>query len=79
MDVEIFELSDEYIELNKLLKATGLCGSGGEAKIFIESGAVKVDGEVEHRKRRKLRDGTRVEFDSRTIRILQKDYSAQRR
>ena len=62
-----FELDSEYIELIKLLKATGLCATGGMAKIMVEEGAVMVDGEVEHRKRRKIRKGHTVEFDGNAI------------
>ena len=49
--VKKFELRDEYIELIKLLKVTGLCGSGGMAKVITSQGGVKVDGIVELRKR----------------------------
>jgi len=41
--VQKFKLEDEYIELNKLLKVTGLCGSGGMAKVITNEGRVKVD------------------------------------
>ena len=57
-----FDLSGDYIELNKLLKASGLCGSGGEANAAITGGMVRVNGEPEVRKRRKLRKGDVVEF-----------------
>ena len=47
--METFEFSGDYIELNKLLKASGLCESGGRAKIEIGNGLVSVDGTVEYR------------------------------
>ena len=47
-----FELKDEMIELHRLLKTTGLCDSGGMAKLLISEGLVQVDGQVELRKRR---------------------------
>ncbi|MFA5353605.1 MAG: RNA-binding S4 domain-containing protein [Thermodesulfovibrionales bacterium] len=66
--MEEFRLeSDEYIELHSLLKVTGLCGSGGEAKTLISEGMVKVDGSVELRKRCKIRRGQAVEFQGRQI------------
>lgn len=68
--VEIFTISDEYIELNKLLKASGLCGSGGQAKMVIEDNLVTVAGTVETRKRRKIKDGMTVSFNSRSIRVI---------
>ncbi len=59
--------SSEYIELNHLLKTMGLCDSGGQAKVIIAEGLVKVDGEVELRKRCKIRNGQVVEFEGRKI------------
>ena len=57
-----FELQDhEFIELNKLLKITGLCDSGGNASHLITDGQVKVDQQVETRKRCKIRKGQIVE------------------
>jgi ribosome-associated protein len=53
----------DYIELHSLLKVTGLCESGGVAKLLIADGQVKVDGEVELRKRCKIRTGQTVEYD----------------
>lgn len=59
----------EYIELNKLLKLLHLVETGGEANICIEEGEVMVNGEVEFRKRNKLRDGFVVEFKDRKIQV----------
>jgi ribosome-associated protein len=64
-----FELGNEYIELIKLLKVTGLCDSGGAAKVVVSEGQVKVDGVVELRKRCKIRKGQTVEFDGSAIEI----------
>lgn len=58
-----FEITGEKIELFKLLKAAGLCESGGQAKALIASGLVTVDGEVELRKRFKVTKDQRVELD----------------
>jgi ribosome-associated protein len=69
--VDIFEISADHIPLNKLLKASGLCQSGGTAKVIIESGAVKVDGKVEYRKRCKIRNGQKVEFEDISIQVIQ--------
>jgi ribosome-associated protein len=57
----------EYIELNRLLKVTGLCESGGMAKAVIADGRVKVDDKVELRKRCKIRKGQIVEFEGHKI------------
>jgi len=65
--VKKFRLEDEYIELIKLLKVTGLCGSGGMAKVLTSEGRVKVDGAVELRKRCKIRKGQTVELEGNFI------------
>ena len=65
-----FTLHHEYIELNKLLKVTGVCDSGGEASALIVSGSVHVDGAVELRKARKIRTGQIIETDRARIVVL---------
>ena len=52
-----FELDREFVELNQLLKLSGLCDSGGAGKMLVASGAVSVDGAVELRKTCKIRAG----------------------
>lgn len=59
----------EYIELNDLLKVAGLFDSGGMAKTAIAEGLVTVDGQVELRRRRKVRPGSIVEYDGRRIAV----------
>ena len=59
----------EWVELKNLLKIIGLCDTGGEAKIVIAEGLVKVDGAVELRKRCKIRTGQIVEYDGRKIAV----------
>ncbi len=64
-------LEADYIELGKLLKATGACSSGGMAKVAISEGKVLVDGVVELRKGRKIRRGQKVVFKgSTTIEVV---------
>ncbi|MBW1901484.1 MAG: RNA-binding S4 domain-containing protein [Deltaproteobacteria bacterium] len=65
----IFKIEGDYIELIKLLKATGLCTTGGMAKIVTAEGHVKVDNHIELRKRCKIRKGQRVEFDGHIIEV----------
>jgi len=64
-----FKAENGQIELIKLLKVTGLCSTGGMAKVVTDEGLVKVDGEVEYRKRRKIKKGQRVEFEGNIIRV----------
>jgi ribosome-associated protein len=66
-----FYLEDNsVIELHNLLKVMGLCNSGGMAKTAIAAGDVKVDGQVELRKRCKIRSGQYVEFQGRKIDVI---------
>jgi len=60
----------DYIELNNLLKVTGLCESGGRAKQLIADGFVTVDDHTELRKRCKIRQGQVVEFDGTIIKVI---------
>jgi ribosome-associated protein len=59
----------EYIELIKLLKVTNISGSGGEAKHLVDEGEVKLNGEIESRKRAKIRTGDKVEVFNEIIEI----------
>jgi ribosome-associated protein len=59
--------NNEFIELNNLLKVMGLCDSGGIAKTLIAEGRVRVNGNVELRKRCKVRKGQLVEFEGHKI------------
>jgi ribosome-associated protein len=63
-----FDLDEhDYIELHSLLKVTGLCESGGIAKLLVSDGLVKVNGEVELRKRCKIRTGQSVALNDQQI------------
>lgn len=65
----VIRLREEYIKLGQAIKAAGLVDSGVEAKIVIQDGLVKVNGEVDTRRGRKLVSGDKVEFDGNTIDI----------
>ena len=60
------------MKLDQFLKWNNLVSSGGEAKIYIKSGQVKVNGEVELRRGRKLSLGDKVLFLKNEI-IFKKD------
>ena len=60
---------NDFIELNSLLKVTGLCESGGRANKLIVAGEVSVDGAIENRKRCKIRSGQKVELENQVIQI----------
>ncbi len=61
----------EFIALNDLLKITGLCDSGGAAKLMIAAGKVKVGGQIELRKTCKIRNGQVVEYAGERIQVSQ--------
>ena len=69
--MEIIKLreSDEFIKLGQALKAAGLVDSGVEAKEVVQDGMVKVNGETDTRRGRKLYDGDKFEFDCQEIKI----------
>jgi len=66
----VLEVRGEYIQLDQLLKTTGLCHSGGFAHAEIDAGQVKVDGAVETRKRAKLRPGQWVDYAGERIELV---------
>ncbi len=60
-------ITGPYIELYKILKLENLVASGGEAKFLISDGLVRVNGQVETRKRRKTVAGDIVEYNGEQI------------
>lgn len=60
----------EFIPLCDLMKATDLTSSGAEAKHIIAEGKVKVDGQVELRKRCKIRSGQEVDFQGQKVKVI---------
>lgn len=68
--MDTFKIRDEIILLNQLLKAMGWCENGARANEVIEEGEVKVNGNVELRKRNKLTKGTIVEFDGNKVELV---------
>ena len=66
-----YELEEgDYIELSKLLKFSQVAQTGGHAKIMITEGNVKLNGEVDYRKRAKIRKGDIIEVADVIIKIL---------
>lgn len=67
--MEIIKLRDDYIKLGQALKAAGFVDSGVEAKMAIQDGLVKVNGNIEYQRGKKIVDGDMVEFEGNTIKI----------
>ncbi len=69
MELIDFELRGEHIALDALLKASGVVSSGGAAKVLIAEGGVRVNGEPEARRARKLRAGDEVAVGECRLRV----------
>lgn len=67
--MEVIKLRDEFIKLGQALKAAGLVENGVEAKEVIQDGLVKVNGEVDLRRGRKLYDGDLVAYNGEEIKV----------
>ncbi len=65
--MEEVKISTEFIKLDQFLKWVGVCESGVDAKFFITDGYVKVNGELELRRGKKLYPGDKVEADGQVF------------
>lgn len=70
MQIIVFDLDRDHVELNQLLKLVGVCDSGGAGKALVASAAVRVDGAVELRKTCKIRAGQMVQVGDVQIRVV---------
>ena len=69
--MEQIAIDTEFIKLDALLKYAALVGTGGEAKLVISDGLVKVNGEVCTMRGKKIRPGDVVSFDRFTVEVTQ--------
>ncbi|MBO6069978.1 MAG: RNA-binding S4 domain-containing protein [Succinivibrionaceae bacterium] len=67
--MESVRIKDEFIKLGQLLKLAGFVDSGVEAKIMIQDGLVKVNGEVDLRRGRKVVSGDIVEYQGKKVKV----------
>ncbi|HEY4323758.1 MAG TPA: RNA-binding S4 domain-containing protein [Mucilaginibacter sp.] len=65
-----FKITGDYIPMIQLLKAANLVQTGGEAQIVVTQGEVKYNGQVDYRKRLKVKKGDKVEFRDKTITVI---------
>ena len=63
------EIRDEYIKLGQAMKLAGLVSSGIEAKVVIQDGHVKVNGEVDTRRGKKLYSGDNFEYNGELVTV----------
>ena len=69
--MEQFKLreSDEFIKLGQALKKAGLVESGVDAKFVIQDGLVKVNGETELQRGKKIHDGDVISYNGETVKV----------
>jgi len=67
--MESIRIKDDFIKLGQLLKLAGFVDSGVEAKIMIQEGLVKVNGEVDLRRGRKVVSGDIVEYQGKKVKV----------
>ena len=67
--METIKLREDYIKLGQALKAAGLVESGVDAKFAVQDGLVKVNGQIETQRGKKLVAGDLVEYDGQQIKI----------
>jgi ribosome-associated protein len=63
---EIF-IKEDFIRLDSALKLAGFVSTGGHAKVVIQGGEVKVNGEICEMRGKKLKNGDTAEFDGNTL------------
>ena len=69
MKKEKVSIQTEFIKLDSLLKYANLLATGGEAKLAIQDGLVKVNGEADTRRGRKIVSGDIVEYQGEKIQV----------
>ena len=67
--MEKIQISTEYIKLDQLLKWADLVNSGGEAKLVITNGEVKVNNMIEKQRGKKIKKGDIIEFNNKLIQV----------
>lgn len=68
--MEIIHLKDDFIKLGQALKLSGLAESGVDAKFAVQNGQVKVNGQTEVQRGKKLYDGDLIEYNGNQVKII---------
>ena len=68
--MQTFQISKDYIHMIQLLKALNWVETGGHAQLVVLEGLVRYNGEVDRRKRLKVKAGDIVEFDGKQVKII---------
>lgn len=67
--METIKIRDEFIKLGQAMKLAGLVESGVDAKVEIQEGYVKVNGEVEYQRGKKIHPGDIIEFNGQQVKV----------
>lgn len=67
--MEIIKIRDDFIKLGQALKLAGLVESGVEAKLNIQEGYVKVNGQTQYERGKKIHVGDVIEFDGQQVKV----------
>lgn len=67
--MQTITIRDEFIKLGQAMKLAGLVDSGVEAKIVIQDGQVKVNGETEYQRGKKLHSGDIFSFEGKEVKV----------
>ncbi|MBR1731294.1 MAG: RNA-binding S4 domain-containing protein [Ruminococcus sp.] len=70
MDKKVIKVEGEFIKLQDLLKYSGLCQTGGHAKMVIQNGEIKVNGEVCTMRGKKMRTGDIAEYENEQVKVI---------
>lgn len=70
MAEQVIKIEGEFIRLQDLLKLSGLCETGGHAKIVVQNGDVMVNGEVCTMRGKKMRNGDIAEYDGEKVKVI---------
>lgn len=68
--MEVVVISDDFIKLGQLLKLANMVSSGVEAKIVIQNGEVKVNGEIDTRRGKKIYPNDVVEYKGQQVTVI---------
>ncbi len=71
--IKEIKIREEFIKLDSLLKLAGMVSTGGIAKMVIQNGEVKLNGEVCLQRGKKIRPGDKVEYMEKTLIIKNAD------
>lgn len=69
MRVETIKIEEEFIRLDNLLKFSGIASTGGQAKILIQNGEIKVNDEICTMRGKKMRVGDKAQYRQRVIEV----------